>query len=436
MAETGPVLINLEDFIGFFEQNSPEPDDEDKPYILDYKTERIQGIPNAQKLDEGSFEFSCVITTKRLLKHAVGVQNIHADSTYKLNWMGYPVHIFGTSDLDKKFHLIAIAFSTRENKEQFEYCFEAIRAGVVEVFGQEPEFMALMSDGAAAIKAAFEAVYPFAVKLTCWFHVEESLRKRKFQLARNKEPLLKDIRKLALCPNIKIFDIASELLITKWIKNGETEFTTYLKGQWLTPANKYWFAGAKNFTPSTNNCLESFNGKIKNNFNFRERSKMNVFKVKILQLARVISAEYRDGIKTISGEVTIKKKLWQTAYEWAKSDKGVIEEDNLHYVPSGSENRISRANLTAYKGHTWKTFEQWSKNIFQLWVTMIPPDPAHFKMSTCTCPSFLKDYICKHILGLGLRLQKIQMPDDVKPLETKPIKRGRPKRTGGALSLE
>lgn len=79
--------------------------------------------------------------------------------------MGYPVHVFGTSDYNKKIHIIAIGFSTREKTEQFDFCFEAIKNGVMELFEHELEWNGLMSDAAAAIKNAFENVGPYKVNV-------------------------------------------------------------------------------------------------------------------------------------------------------------------------------------------------------------------------------------------------------------------------------
>lgn len=210
MANNGPSKINLEDFIAYFEQHHEIPDPDDQPFVLDYKTERITGAPSVQIFNESKFEFVCVITTKRLLKHAIDGKTMHADSTYKLHWMGYPVHVFGTTDFNKRFHLIAIGFSTRENADTFKFCFQTIKDGVKEMFDHDLEWNALMSDAAMAIKNAFEDIWPYTLKLTCWFHAEESMRKKNMQTARNKIPIMKDLKMLHLSPNVQIFDIAPQ----------------------------------------------------------------------------------------------------------------------------------------------------------------------------------------------------------------------------------
>lgn len=71
-----------------------------------------------------------------------------------------------------------------------------------------------MSDAAPAIKNAFKQEFPFAARLTCWFLVEESLRKRQFAIGRNRATVLKDVAKLRLSPNLKIFDVGASLFVT------------------------------------------------------------------------------------------------------------------------------------------------------------------------------------------------------------------------------
>lgn len=226
MAENGPSKINLREFIQYFEQHSPVPDFDDQPFILNYKIDDIQGSPSLRTFKENRFDFICLIITKRLLRHTMEAMIIHADTTYKLNWMGYPVHVFGISDHNKKFHLIAIGFSTRETTEVFEFCFREIKRGILELFEEELEISCLMSDAAPAIKNAFEMVFPYAIKLTCWFHVEEAIRKRKMAEVRNKTLILNDLKTLHLSPNLLVFDVASKLFINKWNQENECEFTS------------------------------------------------------------------------------------------------------------------------------------------------------------------------------------------------------------------
>ena len=52
-----------------------------------------------------------------------------------------------------------------------------------------------------------------------------------------------------------------------------------------------------------------------------------------------------------------------------------------------------------------------------------------WRSGICTCPAFLKDYICKHLVGLALRLKYERAPEAAKnvPLGKKRAP-GRPKK--------
>jgi hypothetical protein len=60
----------------------------------------------------------------------------------------------------------------------------------------------------------------------------------------------------------------------------------------------------------------------------------------------------------------------------------------------------------------WKTFEQYKKRASALWTVTMPNDlsEAKWKAGTCTCPYLLKKYMCKHIIGLAIRLKAAKLP--------------------------
>ena len=57
-----------------------------------------------------------------------------------------------------------------------------------------------------------------------------------------------------------------------------------------------------------------------------------------------------------------------------------------------------------------------------------------WKEGTCTCPCFLKKYMCKHVIGLSIRLKYVKPLPAAKqvPIGEK-RKRGRPNKSSKAL---
>lgn len=216
MAKNGDPKMTAADFKEFMEQHIAEPeDDDDQPFVLDY-FENIQvGQPNAQKYNADKFEFTCVLTTKRLLQNALKANVFHADSTYKLNWGGFPVHLFGVTDNHRSFHLIAIAFSSKETQHELAFCFAAIKENIYDMYGITIDFAAFMSDACAALKKAFLLHFPNVKQLICYFHVKKAIKQRKFQSQENRVAFMKDLTNFHLCSSLEIFEIGVKLFMKK-----------------------------------------------------------------------------------------------------------------------------------------------------------------------------------------------------------------------------
>lgn len=356
-----------------------------------------------------------------------------------MNWAGYPLHLFGISDNHGSFHLVAIGFSTRENQAQFEFFFKAIQEAIKKVYGIDIHFDAFMSDACLALKKAFKVHFPDAIQTICWFHVKKAIKQRAFTKQENRVLFMEDINKLHLCPSAESFDVGEKLLIKKWQKK-EKAVVTYLKKQWLSPSNKCWFAGAISPGPSTNNAVEATNCRLKNDFDFRTRSKLNVFQQKVLRIINVFSCEYRDNIKVLKWDVPIRDAVWKDAVSWAKSNKkptadlNPVADCTAYYIPAGDGINIAKEALNAYVNKKWAVFDEFVEIRNSIWYVKLPTN--NLDGSTCTCPAFLKENVCKHILGMRLRMQTIDVPDRINVVEKKQIKRGRPARIPPALVRE
>lgn len=112
----------------------------------------------------------------------------------------------------------------------------------------------------------------------------------------------------------------------------------------------------------------------------------------------------------------INLNLWTTSYHWAKSQKEVIcvQDDILkqYFIPARDLESISQTDLKKYRNKNWTTFNQFKKS-FDIWCLEVKND-SDWKMSTCTCPAFLKNYICKHIVGMAIRLKLWKPPPSAK----------------------
>lgn len=181
---------------------------------------------------------------------------------------------------------------------------------------------------------------------------------------------------------------------------------------------------------------EAFNGPLKKDFTFHEKATISVFKVKLFNMLNVLSCEYRDNKKEIEYEVKIKDNMWYKGLDWARAKKiTIIEEDEnvKHYfIPDGKREQIKKQEIHAYKAANFKSFDAFTKTMYKIWVISAPVDD--FKKTTCTCPEFFKKYTCKHVVGLGLRIKKMNLPRHIIRVETS-RRPGRPEKAGPALRM-
>ncbi|CAF4518163.1 unnamed protein product [Rotaria socialis] len=99
--------------------------------------------------------------------------------------------------------------------------------------------------------------------------------------------------------------------------------------------------------------------------------------------------------------------MYQTSsYQWAKSTKNITcipnDSSNKYYIPARDLQSITQANLDKYENKKWATFNQFKKS-FDIWYLEMKNDPD-WKTSKCNRPAFFKNYICKHAVGMTIRL--------------------------------
>jgi len=83
-----------------------EPEDENEAFIVDYEIKDDEGEKNVR--------FHCTWTTKKM-RRRINPVLAQGDATYRLNWMGFPVLVSGTSTTTGKFFPWAITLTTNEN---------------------------------------------------------------------------------------------------------------------------------------------------------------------------------------------------------------------------------------------------------------------------------------------------------------------------------
>lgn len=189
--------------------------------------------------------------------------------------------------------------------------------------------------------------------------------------------------------------------------------------------------------PSTNNAVESWNSNIKDEKSERCLFPFNVFKNKILEWTKEWSNEYPSGAKTFNKIPTVDLPLWTDAYKWVKQNKPIkryVDSAGLIFYKFAAGEAQVVKNWTILS--KWTTFKEF-KDRFQLGRKTYIQDADEWMNGSCSCPSYMKKYICKHIVGLAIRLKYVTPPVEAKalPLNQK-RKRGRPSKAKKALIVQ
>lgn len=413
------------------------PDHQDEPFVLKY-------LISCETFDPEEQDIKIVISTLRLLGNLEKSLMVQIDATYKLIWQGYPVMVVGTSDKNHVFHPFAIAVCKGESGNDFTFIFDALHNFNL---AWQPEV--LLADASQSITQGFTNVFGVPkIRLMCFFHVLTNVEKYFKRLTKSNPNLKPDIHALQTCNDETTFLKASELFLKKWEmtdEDGIKDFIDYFRSQWLHK-NFNWYEGISVGYPSTNNGIEATNAIIKKQHTLRERLPVGQFLNSVLSLLVTWSKE-RDpqspNFKMFSDVPSISLQQWTLAYHWAVSNKKVLQENNgsdciTFYTCSKTNNQpltIEQLATFKQKNGKWETFDDFKKWNYGIWTIII--DQKELNKSNCTCPYFLKQQNCKHVLGMKIRLKLVDVPTEAKliPLGQK-RKRGRPAKAKPALIIQ
>lgn len=419
----GPSTISLGELEQWLINKSQIPEGDNEPYVICYHVYEDENI---------TFRFA--IGTKSLLKLATLATNLHADATYKLIWQGFPVLVVGATDKAKRFHPLCLAISTSERKEDFVMLFDALKKGVFSLYAFNMEPKALICDAAKSIQNAFQEVFgtECIIKM-CWTHAKKNIQKNVEKLVEKKKQkeILDDIDSLHSATSPTLFQRALSAFLRKHAN--EEQFITYFKQEWIL-LNPNWYLGSAEGSPSTNNALEVFNRGIKDSHTLRERLPLSRFLSVATKMVKEWSINYKTERFLIDPPVAMKE--WTAAYQWAKSDRNIkiLESDsrlNTVYIVASS-----RATNIPFN-QDWDTFDDFKKKAFAYWKVALPSQQSAWLNGKCTCPIFFKNYMCKHVIGLAIRLKYVTPPAEAKniPIGQK-RKRGRPAKARPALIVQ
>ena len=381
-----------------------------------------------------------VLSSPRLISFFKYMKCIHIDATYKLVWQGHPVLIFGGSDAHKVFHPYAIAVLESEVQPEISYILKEFKRVSLVLSNQNFSPECLISDAAASIKNAFLEIFGKEKKVRmCWAHVIRNIDKKlcKIKLDIHRNEIRSDIVLLQISSSEKEFDISYNLFRIKWIQvNDESifNFLNYFENTWINH-NKHWYEGYCLFTPSTNNCLESVNLRVKQDHTLRERIPLSRF-LKVLEDLVCFWSKERNPVYADCKKAA---NLPNLSFEQMLNAKRITDIYNIDFSENGDTCIKKHAQFDVHSlkmfndNHIYsiKNFEEWRDLKENLSVVK-----KQDNIFVCTCKEFLKNYACMHCIASSFKRGAFIFPktmEDVRIGEKR--KRGRPQKANSGECL-
>lgn len=330
------------------------------------------------------------------------------------------------------------------------FLFKALKVKGEAILDHEVEFESLLADCAYEIRNGFLAVFPKGLVINCNYHVQASIEKRAKQEIKDvttRKLVLRDIKILQLSQSKETFQKGSELLIAKW-NTKQPAFMKYFEDNFVKQRSN-WYEGFSMLSPSTNNALESTNGKIKLLFTNKRRVSMQEMKTLSAKMVKSWSQDLQNE-KPFVEKVSFVEREVIDAYLWNKNQNSqVIEDTNdeaTYWVAAEGETELTSRMIRTIKEINYNSFEKFKENNFRAYKVIInDPIDTQKSLGFCTCKCFFKNFKCIHTLGVAIRMGDYIVSSQVKqkakqeieskvPMPGKKRTSGRPKNATPALS--
>ena len=142
---------------------------------------------------------------------------------------------------------------------------------------------------------------------------------------------------------------------------------------------------------------------------------LNQFLALMLNIAKNWSTDrnpLKSKDKLIYKEPPLTDSRWSEAIKFAVSKMAIEQINDSYYFNYDKEIKITFENIGKYKKFVdelkVKKFDDYS-NIVKM-VCRVTMNLENWKLSKCICYEFQKKYICKHVIGLAIRLKLVVPP--------------------------
>lgn len=239
-----------------------------------------------------------------------------------------------------------------------------------------------------------------------------------------------------------MFDIGCKLFVRKW-RRVEPEATRVIKKSFFNSFT-HWYVGVAPRIPKHNCGLENFNSTMKRCQTEHQRQPLKTFLATALAIVRQRSLEYLLDKAPFANELTITGEAMKLGREldlkFVSKEPNPDGSVNFFAFASGLKKNITLENVNSYENATYETFSDFVTRGLSMRIIKFPRESHEWKRASCSCSSFDKWFMCKHIISIASTLGLLPEAEEISPdFDDEPLhltKRGRPKKTSKALVRE
>jgi hypothetical protein len=352
---------------------------------------------------------------------------------------GYPVLICGTTDKHKQFHPFSLNICSHETEVDYEFMFATVKKSAKKFFNYDYRPDTLIADAAPAIHNGFMNAFDYKSltdfnRVMCWSHVYRNCENMlKSISAEIKDSILDDIKSIQVKTSSKAFDVAIEKFFEKWEEEPSVKgFLEHFKKEWVDKNNGWYEGFCDGNIPSTDNGLESLNGKIKSKNTLRERMSVGQYLGNANAMVTDWSKDRGEGDKVekfFYEKPFVPGKTWTMAYDFLYKGQGIIKKGKTVFVTALKEyqDKIIPIYINGKYDQIKSEFDTYIEYFRR--VRIIKLDRENWAKSSCSCSWYLKNYSCYHLIAVATHEKLVEIPIEFKnvALEAKPAKGRKPK---------
>ena len=333
---------------------------------------------------------------------------LHMDFTFGVSSFNSKLGVGCCRDALHRIYPVAYVLCQRETLKAYSVLFDMIKK-----YAPCATVTFVMCDGFPGIRSLFNP----SVRLSCFYHLVQTVETKKYSMGQNKKPILSDIRLLKSSLNLAMLVHGVLQFQHKWAEREESVCSTFIKTYINNPENSKWQIFCTNSPetkffariPSTNNPAEVSHSVVKRKI----RKDLHSLKRPLPDVLRNIVLSHVPSKSILlpavfKNENILQEKVWPVYYkvrdEGFKKTKRLMKASSstlklfpYYSIDDGEIEGHDTNPALQFLGHEY--FEKMEKIVF-----IFVKEPRYWQMSLCSCDYYSTNGNCGHVVAISTLL--------------------------------